>query len=129
MGLKWGLIDPKWAKWGTNGVQMEANGVHMHFKSGSTVGTKASIEALWGSLGHRWSRMRHKIVPNSIPKSIDRGFQFLTNAECLFGAIWEPRMALRTALIPNHPELDTVAIKDHVFFKTYLLPEEKPRFM
>ena len=119
-----------------SGAQIEPNGVHMRPKWGPPAATRGPNEAQWGPLGRRWGQMRPKrapkgakwspngaqvepkIVPKSIPKSIDRRIQFLTSSECHSGKILEPKMAPQTALIRNHLGLDTVATRDHAFFKT-----------
>ena len=131
-GSNWPLSGLERTQWDTNGARMEASGaqiephgVHMRPKWGPPAATRGPNEAQWGPLGRRWGQMKPKIVPESIPKSIHRCIQLLTSSECHSGTILEPKMALQTALIRNHLGLDTVATRDHAFFKTLRFPRGK----
>ena len=73
--------------------------------------------------------MEPKTVPKSTSKSIDRCIELLNSSECHSGTILEPKKASQTALSRNHLELDTVATRNHVIFKTLRFPWGKQQFL
>ena len=71
--------------------------------------------------------MECKIV-FKIPKSIDQSTQLLIIFECHFEITWEPKVAPKPPLIPDHVEFDNVAKRYYYVFRDIAFSPGKTMF-